>query len=132
MKVDLHIHSNWSDGSISVKQIVSLAKTLGIGAISITDHDTMAGQKEAVEEGKKQEVLVIPGVEISAFNPETGRKTHILGFNVKDMDGLNSGCRPYLEARYAKNLESVDIITKAGYPVNREIIQEYAALDGIV
>ena len=94
-KVDLHLHSNWSDGSLSVPRLIRFVKNLGLDAISLTDHDTMAGQAEALEEGKRLGLKVIPGVEISAFNPETGRKAHILGFYVKDMDGLNCACRPF-------------------------------------
>ena len=131
-KADLHIHSNWSDGSLSVHSLLRLAKNLGLGAISITDHDTMAGQAEALEEGKKIGLTVIPGVEISAFNPETGRKAHILGFNIKDTEAFNRACRPYLEARRRKNLESVDCIIKAGYPVSHDDVNDYASLDGTV
>ena len=132
MKVDLHLHSTWSDGSMNIPQLVSFAKVLGIDAISITDHDTMAGQAEALEEGKKQGLRVIPGVEISAFNPETGRKAHILGYHVKDSKGLDSACRPYLEARHQKNLGSISRIAQAGYPISRKDVEEYASLDGTV
>ena len=132
MKVDLHIHSNWSDGSMSIPWLLRYAKAIGLDAISITDHDTMAGQAEALEEGKKNNLQVIPGVEISAFNPETGRKIHILGFHVRDMEGLNSACRSFLEARHGKNLESVDLIARAGYPLTRNDVFKYAAMDGTV
>ncbi|MDR0584560.1 MAG: PHP domain-containing protein [Treponema sp.] len=50
MKADLHLHSTWSDGSLSIPRLVRLAKALGLDAVSITDHDTMAGQEEALEE----------------------------------------------------------------------------------
>jgi predicted metal-dependent phosphoesterase TrpH len=132
LKVDLHLHSNWSDGSLGIPRLVRLAKTLGMDAISITDHDTMAGQAEAFEEGNRQGLRIIPGVEISAFNPETERKVHILGFHVRDMNGLNSACRPFLEARYKKNLQSVNLIAEAGYPISQSDVQEYASLDGTV
>jgi predicted metal-dependent phosphoesterase TrpH len=132
MKADLHLHSTWSDGSMSVVRLIRFAKALGLDAVSITDHDTMAGQEEALEEGKKQGLVVIPGVEISAFNPETGRKAHILGLGVQDMNGLTRACRPWIQARHEKNMESLDLIIKAGYPLCREDVLEYAALDGTV
>ncbi|MDR0720369.1 MAG: PHP domain-containing protein, partial [Treponema sp.] len=53
-KADLHIHSDWSDGSLSIPRIVKTARALGLAAISITDHDTTAGWEEARAEGKKQ------------------------------------------------------------------------------
>ena len=132
LKVDLHLHSSWSDGSLGLSQLIRLAKALGLDAISITDHDTMAGQEEAYEEGKRQGLFIIPGVEISAFNPYTGRKAHILGYNVRDMKGLESACHPFLEARHEKNLQSVDLVRAAGYPISREDVMEYASLDGTV
>jgi predicted metal-dependent phosphoesterase TrpH len=130
VKADLHLHSSWSDGSLSVPRLVSLAKALGLEAISVTDHDTMAGQEEALAEGRRQGIQVIPGVEISAFNPETGRKAHILGYRIRDREGLTRACLPWLRARHEKNLESLDLIIKAGYPLCREEVLEYAALDG--
>ena len=131
-KMDLHLHSNWSDGSLGIPQLVQLAKNLGLYAISITDHDTIAGQAEALEEGQKLGLKVIPGVEISAFNPETGRKAHILRFHVKDMNGLDRACRPFLEARHLKNLESIDRVIEAGYPISHDDVKDYASLDGTV
>jgi predicted metal-dependent phosphoesterase TrpH len=115
---------------MGVAQLVRFAKALGLDAISITDHDTMAGQEEAIEEGEKQGLRIIPGVEISAYNPGTGRKAHILGYNVRDMESLSRECRPWLLARHEKNLESLDKVTAAGYPVSRDDVPEYAALDG--
>jgi predicted metal-dependent phosphoesterase TrpH len=132
MKADLHLHSAWSDGSMNVPRLVRFAGALGLDAVSITDHDTMAGQEEALEEGKKQGLVIVPGVEISAFNPETGRKAHILGFQVRDTEGLTRACLPWLRARHEKNMESLDLIIKAGYPLCREEVLEYAALDGTV
>jgi len=117
---------------MGIPQLIRYAKALGLDAVSITDHDTMAGQADAVEEGKRQGIHVIPGVEISAYNPETGRKVHILGFNVKDINNLDSTCRPFLEARHKKNLQSVELIAQAGYPISQSDVLEYASLDGTV
>jgi predicted metal-dependent phosphoesterase TrpH len=117
---------------MSVPRLIRFAKALGLDAVSITDHDTMAGQEEALEEGRKQGLRIIPGVEISAFNPETGCKAHILGLLVRDMDGLTRACRPWLLARHEKNMEALDLIIKEGYPISREDVLEYAALDGTV
>ena len=132
MKVDLHLHSNWSDGSMGIPQLVRYAKDAGIDVISITDHDTMAGQIEAQDEGAKQGQKVINGVEISAFNPETGRKVHILGYNVKNMEAVNRACLPYLEDRHRKNLESALRIIKAGYLIRIDDVTAYASLTGTV
>jgi predicted metal-dependent phosphoesterase TrpH len=115
---------------MSVPHLLRFAKALGLQAVSITDHDTMAGQEEAIEEGKKQGLRIISGVEISAYNPDTERKAHILGYKVRDMAGLSRECRPWLLARHEKNLESVDRLAAAGFLLTREDVLAYAARDG--
>ncbi len=75
--IDLHIHSTASDGSYTPSQLVKMAKEKGLYAIAITDHDSIDGVEEAVKEGERLGVKVIPGVEIAVeFNPEM----HILAY----------------------------------------------------
>ena len=56
--VDLHVHSNASDGTLSPEQVVKLAAEAGLASIALTDHDTTAGVKEAVKAGLKWGVEV--------------------------------------------------------------------------
>lgn len=75
---DLHIHSTASDGSLSPRRIVMLAKSRGIDTIAISDHNSIDGVAEASEAGKQYGVSVIPAVELSTrFNKES---IHILGY----------------------------------------------------
>jgi predicted metal-dependent phosphoesterase TrpH len=77
-RIDLHTHSNCSDGSLSPRELVQLAKKRDLRSIALTDHDTVAGVAEAVAAGKELGVEVVPGVEISAqYPPGT---MHILGY----------------------------------------------------
>ncbi|MBC2705270.1 PHP domain-containing protein [Desulfobacula sp.] len=62
---DLHNHTTASDGDFTPDQMVEQAKALGIKAIGITDHDTLEGLKSAVAAGKKYDIEVICGVEVS-------------------------------------------------------------------
>ena len=62
---DLHNHTTASDGDFTPGQLLEQAKTLGIKAIGITDHDTLNGLENAVLAGKKYDIEVIPGVEVS-------------------------------------------------------------------
>jgi 3',5'-nucleoside bisphosphate phosphatase len=80
-KVDLHIHTNHSDGYYSPGQIVLKAKKAGLDVISITDHDNLNGIPEAVEAAKELGVEVIPGVEISSDLGD--REVHILAYFVE-------------------------------------------------
>lgn len=77
---DLHLHTNFSDGILPPEQIVLKAKCRGLSAIAITDHDTIDGINPAIEAGKKYNLEVIPGIELSAETDN--EEVHILGFYI--------------------------------------------------
>lgn len=79
--IDLHIHTTASDGALSPREVVRLAVEQRLGAIAITDHDTVAGIPEALEEAQSCGLEVIPGVELSAIC--TSGILHILGYYVR-------------------------------------------------
>ena len=91
-KIDLHIHTTASDGTLTPAQVVELAKAQGLHTIAITDHDTMGGVPEAVEAGRRIGVAVIPGIEISTDYRD--RDTHVLGYG---LDWNAPALRPVLE-----------------------------------
>ncbi len=78
MSIDLHTHSNFSDGTMTPTELVSLAQYKKISALALTDHDTMAGNDEAVRAGAKMGVEVIPGIEMSVNHGQY--EYHILGY----------------------------------------------------
>lgn len=78
--IDLHIHSAVSDGTDSPAQIVQKAAELGLAAVAITDHDTVAGCAEAAAEGEKLGVEAVSGVELTS---RYGRTIHILGYYLR-------------------------------------------------
>jgi len=80
-KVDLHIHTNHSDGYYSPGQIIKKAKYSGIDVLSITDHDSLNGIPEAIEAAKEYGIEVIPGVEVSSDIGD--REVHILAYFVE-------------------------------------------------
>ena len=79
MKADLHMHSVFSDGTDEVPAIVAKAKAAGLSLMSLTDHDTVKGVGLALEEGEKQGIKVLPGIEISTY---AICEVHILGYNI--------------------------------------------------
>lgn len=81
--IDLHAHSNASDGTLSPTQVVELAAREGLRAIALTDHDTVAGIREAEEAAERTGVELVPGIEFSCV--WKGTEIHILGLFV-DMD----------------------------------------------
>lgn len=111
---DLHIHSNYSDGKHSISEIIQKAIQKKLSIISITDHDTIDGVKEAIKIGASKGVTVIPGVEVSSEIEE--QEVHILGYFI-DID--NNDLKYYLAEfkkerqeraeRILKNLQSMGI-----------------------
>ena len=82
MAVDLHTHSNKSDGSFTPKELVDYAAKKGLKAIALTDHDTVDGVREALDEAAKLkkdgvDIEVIPGIEFST--EYCGRDIHMVG-----------------------------------------------------
>ena len=78
-RFDLHIHSYYSDGTVSPEQIVSMAARAKLSLIALSDHDTVSGVGEAVRAGQKYAVKVMPAVE---FDNEWAHELHILGLDV--------------------------------------------------
>lgn len=80
MKIDLHIHTKYSDGLLSPKQVIDIAAKNDIKVISFADHDTVEAYSEDIfEYAKKNNVQIIPAVEISTRVKNVG--IHILGYN---------------------------------------------------
>ncbi|EFM12938.1 PHP domain protein [Paenibacillus curdlanolyticus YK9] len=75
---DMHTHTLASDGTNAPAVVVRLAKEAGLAAVAITDHDTISGWAEAMAEGERIGIEVIPGVELSTVM--NGRDIHILGY----------------------------------------------------
>lgn len=78
LKGDFHMHTTASDGKLSSSELVDLANSKNINIIAITDHDTIDGIDEGIKCGKKKNITVIPGIELSTtYNDES---IHILGY----------------------------------------------------
>ena len=94
-KIDLHMHSTFSDGVFTPTELVELRKNEGYDVVAVTDHDGAKGVKEALQAGEKLGVKVIPGIEIgtvmdAGFIPGAGDSSmnegevelHILGYGI--------------------------------------------------
>ena len=89
MPADLHIHTTSSDGSNTPEEIVVMAKSIGLEALAITDHDTLDGIGPAQRAGHTNGIEILPGIELGAYCQ--GEEIHILGYLV-EMDN-----RPFIE-----------------------------------
>lgn len=117
--VDLHIHTTASDGVMSPSGIVRYAKTKGLQAIAITDHDTVDGLEEGLLEGEKVGFEVIPGIEISAQH--SPGSMHLLGYFLNVRHPLLKERLEYLQkARAERNPKIVENLNRLGIRLTYE------------
>ena len=83
--VDLHTHSDRSDGTLSPQQLIDLARRLGLKALSITDHDSLEGYDSAEPYARRVGVELICGIELSTRLPSSS--IHILGYFLEQPPG---------------------------------------------
>jgi len=127
--IDLHIHSTASDGTLAPSEILALALELKLGAIAITDHDTISGAKAALQSGIPDEIQFVSGVEISTtpIPPfDSSSSYHILGyfFRVDDV-ALNRTLARLQTARHDRNIKIIDRLNSLGIDMTLEdVIQE--------
>jgi len=117
--VDLHTHSNKSDGSLSPTELVDLAAQKGLSAIALTDHDTTEGIDEAISRSFKAGIMVIPGVELSCEH--NGHDIHIVGLCIDhhDYDFCNQ-LEQFVNSREIRNQKMCSKLTDAGFPIDYE------------
>jgi predicted metal-dependent phosphoesterase TrpH len=113
---DLHLHSYYSDGSMSPDELVSYGATVGLAAVAITDHDTIDGQEEALDAGRRYGVEVPTGVEFSI--EEDGQSVHILGYVFDHRNRtLIESLRALSEARVRRARLIVEKLAENGVPI---------------
>lgn len=112
-KCDLHTHSICSDGRFKPEEIIQMAKERNLDYISLTDHDTLSGINDAMEESRKLNVNFIPGIELSTeYN---GESIHVLGFFNKETYNnpkLNSILEEFKEKRISRAYKIVENLKK--------------------
>jgi len=122
--IDLHVHTTFSDGTFTPQEVVRFAKEKGLFAISITDHDTTDGVKDAIEEGERLGLKVVSGVEISAdFEIEM----HILGLFI-DIDNkfLQQKLKMLEKFRKERNPQIIKKLRQMGYNISMEEVEKLA------
>lgn len=129
--IDLHIHSRASDGTLSPAEIIALASGLNLGAISITDHDSIAGSREALLCGIPDSLGFLTGVEISAEPPPSypgAGSIHILGYGFRlDDPELNRSLEKLQDSRRGRNPEIIARLNKLGIAIRIEEVEREAA-----
>ncbi len=122
--VDLHVHSNKSDGSMPPAELVSYAASKHLRAFALTDHDTIDGIPEAMDAASSfPETEVIPGIELSTEYYK--KDIHIVGLylNIRQPDFL-AQLRAFQDSRSARNEKMCDNLRKAGIDISFQKLRE--------
>jgi len=117
MKADMHVHSDVSDGSESIENIIEQAKRKGLDAIAITDHDTLSQSRKIPE---KPGIRVICGAEISCEHRKSKTRVHLLAYNVQKPEIIKNLTLPILEARNRNSEKQIEILRNAGYKIEKD------------
>lgn len=127
-RADLHAHTVMSDGSDTLPELLGKSRVRGVTHQAITNHDTTKGLNDALAYGNAHGYHIVPGVEISAVNPETGRRIHMLGLGVREgARSIEELCSPTLEKRTANTCWQLDRLIAEGYEVDIELAAKLAA-----
>ena len=128
--VDLHVHSNRSDGSMTPSELVDLAVNKGLSAFALTDHDTVDGIPEALERArywteKGIDIEVIPGIEFST--EYMGKDIHIVGIDINyEADFFKKYLTDFVNARIERNKKMCKNLQEAGIDISYErLMEEY-------
>ncbi len=115
--IDLHVHSNFSDGTLSPSQLVELAVRSNLEAFALTDHDTTEGIDEAIEASKGKDIEVVPGIEFSTeYN---GKDIHILGYYINPRaNGFDSKVTEFRNSRDLRNKKMCAKLNELGIEIN--------------
>lgn len=128
---DLHIHSNHSDGSYSLEEIIKEAHDKGLDEISITDHDTFS-HLYALEELDKGNVKVRPGVEISTHDSR-GKTLHLLAYDFHlPAYKLEMLMRKTRKAQHERSLWQLERLLDAGYNLSLKNILKNISKSGVL
>lgn len=91
-KIDLHMHSTFSDGELTPEELVDYAISKNIKAIALTDHDEVLGNEVAEKYSRNKDIEFVPGVEITITPPEGVKELHMVGlfidYNDKNLQGI--------------------------------------------
>jgi predicted metal-dependent phosphoesterase TrpH len=130
VRIDLHIHSTASDGTLTPQEILTQAKNLQLGAIAITDHDTLDGSKDALSVGIPPSIKFLTGVEISSEPPpsfSSAGSFHMLGYAVDvDHPQLNHTLSMLRDSRKRRNPQILKQLSRLGIEIALDEVRNLA------
>ena len=129
LKLDFHMHSTASDGTLSPAALAEECFSLGLTHLALTDHDTILGQREFIAAAKARGMCVTSGVELNAEHPH---ELHILGYGF-DIDNkeLIETLDSLAQHRLTRVTRIIEALAKHGYFIEEQRVIEIAG-DGVV
>ncbi|HJS46961.1 MAG TPA: PHP domain-containing protein [Gemmatimonadales bacterium] len=122
---DLHLHSTASDGTLPPEAVVARGAALGLAAVALTDHDTLAGLPAATAEGERLGVRVVGGCEFSVAAP--WGEMHLLGYFLPPGDpDLEEFLVRQRADRERRAGEMAGRLRRHGLPVSDEAVRRVA------
>jgi len=123
--VDLHVHSNKSDGSCSPAQLVDKALEIGLTAMALTDHDTTDGLAPVLTYAAGKPVEIVPGIELST--EYEGKDVHIVGLFIDERQtDFQAHLRSFVASRDERNRRMCQNLRDAGVDISYEaLLAEY-------
>ena len=126
VEVDLHLHTQASDGTLSPTELVNLCAERGLKTIAISDHDSTEGLAEAYTAIQNfPDIEIIPAIELSADVP--GSEIHVLGYFIDTSDAaFQQTLTRFRGGRYERGRLMVDKLVELGYSITWERVREIA------
>ncbi|KRF08543.1 metal-dependent phosphoesterase [Arthrobacter sp. Soil782] len=126
MRIDLHAHSNVSDGTESPADLMRAAAAAGLDVIALTDHDATAGWAAAMQEARNLSLVLVPGMEVSC-RTDTGISVHVLSYlHDPEHPGLLAEIGRSRDARLTRAERMVEKLA-ADYPISWAHVLEHVA-----
>lgn len=124
MKADLHMHSTASDGEYAPRALMERAAGAGLDVVALTDHDSVAGVREAEAAARALGIALIPGVELSCG---AEKEIHVLGYGLDiGNEALLAFCRERYAEREARARRMVAQLAENGMTISLERVRELA------
>ena len=123
MYCDLHVHSTFSDGTLTPQQLLQLACDAGLSAVALTDHNTVTGLPDFLENAKDFSVQAIPGIEFSVDYLDT--ELHLLALFVKSayFDAITAMMEDFKRRKEQSNRDLVENLNQLGFVLDYEAIE---------
>ncbi|WP_104117125.1 PHP domain-containing protein [Arthrobacter sp. B1805] len=124
MRIDLHTHSNVSDGTEDPDVLIASAAAAGLDAVALTDHDSTAGWDRAGAAATEHGITFVPGMEVSC-RTDTGISVHVLSYLHDPAHvGLLDEIARSREARLTRAQRMVELMS-ADFPISWDLVQEH-------